>query len=655
MSKDSEPETSSEIWGLARSATIPVLFAVTSVVAGTVGHLFSLQRLAPYSDFSTTQLLAEGFFRSFGFLVLGMGTVTSPDLVPFALLTLGRAAGLLFFFSAAIAGLGFVFAKRLRPVRVESWSVLGRLPGFSEQGHVIVCGVGDDGYTLAAEAIEAGRNVVAIDTERTDRTADLRTMGAVTFHGDARHDGVLARRAGLSEATDVFVTAESDATNGAIVETIEQQAATGAQSRVTDVTARIGDNRLRQALHEETVSTEGVHLQTYDVPDATARELLATVPVDDVVDLDQRVHVWLVGWTALTEALLNQLLHLMHYPDSLDRQVTIIAADPAQVEQDIADTFPGIDPDWWDDASMSAFVSALFPAIDVWKLPPSDMELLSDRTPLYDLCQQRDKLTVFADDTDERSLRALIATWGPKLDALARDFELDAHLVYRSQAETNWTPGLSAVETTAYTDFGDGCSLSSVRGDERDRVARHLALVYHLLYDEELVDTLPDRESLSPDPDPDIESVLAWLESLPAAARQQYTTAVWRTLPEYQRDSNRYAADHAAVKRRTAMLLDDESDGIARDTLRTVAESEHRRWCAEKILQGWEPLPSADEQQWETDDGEQALRDQRFHPDIQPVATLRDEMEGEWTKDVSQVEAILRHPDIVGYQPSSPE
>ena len=91
------------------------------------------------------------------------------------------------------------------------------------------------------------------------------------------------------------------------------------------------------------------------------------------------------------------------------------------------------------------------------------------------------------------------------------------------------------------------------------------------------------------------------------------------------------------------------------ETIWKLAESEHRRWCAEKILNGWEPLPSEQKERWKTERGEQALRAQRYHPDIQPVESLRKEMDGEWNKDVSQVEAILRHPEIVSYRSNSSE
>jgi len=634
-----------------RSIAVPAVFAGVALCAGTTGYFFYLSTLPAYADATTLAILLEGFFRSFGFLVLSMGSVTPSEPMQVALFTIGRLSGLLFFSYAAVVGIGVVFADQLRPLRVEAWAALSHLPGVEDRGHVIVCGIGDDGYAIATEALHNGRNVAAIDPERTGQLADLEAQEAVVFTDDATREGVLTDRARLHHAADVFATTGSDTTNGDIVEAVNRWATSSNETDMIDVTARITDKRLRRTLHGEMRPIKTVHFRTYDVPSATARELLTAHPIDDIQHPDQRIHVWIVGWTAFSEALLDQLLHLMHYPDNIDRKVTVIATQPEHVTRDIAALSPGIDPEWWDDPSMQAFVDTLFPDLERRPLPASDMELLSNRNALYEDLQTGDRLTIIADDVDAGSLRGLLSTWGPKLDELTRQLDLDVRLAYRSSADTAWTPATSAVATTAYEAFGDGCSIGSIRGEERDRVARRLALVYHLLYEEAPLEAFPWRESLPIGPNPEIDAALDWLETLSPRERERHATAVWRTLPEYQRESNRYAADHAAVKHRMATALGDPT-GEKIATVQALAESEHRRWCAEKILDGWEPLPEEDTNRWEQEDGERVLREQRYHPDILPVETLRERMDGEWDKDISQVKSILAHPELFGDRPN---
>lgn len=650
MSDRSLGASTNQVRDVPRPIVISLVLVFVTLVAGTYGFFLHLRTLPAYNDARTYQILFEGFFRSSGFLVLSMGSLSTMNTTALILITLGRITGLAFFSYAAVRGVLFLLAERLQPVHIKWWNALGRLPGVSGRGHVLVWGTDDDGYAIATEALEEGRNVVVIDSEESDRSADLKSLGAIVFEGNASHQEFLRKQTRIDHANDAFVTSPDGTTNGAIVKTICQTVATTQRDDMLDCTARIEDRQLRRALHEEALTLDGFHLQTYDVPEATARELLAAHPVDDIQSSNERIHVWLVGWTNITQAVFEQLLQLMHYPDAVERQITIITSAVDPIEQEVAEMAPGINPDWWASEDIRKLVENIFPEIDVRQLPETDIELLSDRTSLYQTIRDEDRLTIIADDTDSWSVRTLVSVWAPKLDELTRRRNLDAHLLYRGTEGSNWTPSVSTLEATPYVRYGDGCSIKSVRGERRDRIARRLALIYHLLYSDTSSDRLPDGEKIPLDINPNIESVTRWVRSLSADKRRNFEHAVWQNLPEYQRESNRHAADHAAVKRRQAAMLDETGVDTSDDIIRKLSKSEHRRWCAEKILDGWEPLPDNERDRWESSAGEQQLRQQRYHPDIKSVATLRAETEGEWVKDLSQVRAILKNPDLFEHE-----
>jgi hypothetical protein len=72
----------------------------------------------------------------------------------------------------------------------------------------------------------------------------------------------------------------------------------------------------------------------------------------------------------------------------------------------------------------------------------------------------------------------------------------------------------------------------------------------------------------------------------------------WDGLPEYLKETNRAAAEHIRVK---CLALGCDSDAgkvpteaEIRQHLETLAEVEHRRWMAEKLLAGWRPGESTD-------------------------------------------------------------
>jgi RyR domain len=86
----------------------------------------------------------------------------------------------------------------------------------------------------------------------------------------------------------------------------------------------------------------------------------------------------------------------------------------------------------------------------------------------------------------------------------------------------------------------------------------------------------------------------------------------WRAIAETYVQANRALADHLAVKRADAAA----ATMSPADLVDALARVEHRRWCAERILEGWIAGP------------DNSRRHRRIHPDLAPWAAL-----GEATRD----------------------
>ncbi len=67
----------------------------------------------------------------------------------------------------------------------------------------------------------------------------------------------------------------------------------------------------------------------------------------------------------------------------------------------------------------------------------------------------------------------------------------------------------------------------------------------------------------------------------------------WRELPASLVDANRAGADHAAVKR-FDLAYCETSGMVEAECIDRLAEVEHRRWMAERLLDGWRPGPRDD-------------------------------------------------------------
>ncbi len=95
----------------------------------------------------------------------------------------------------------------------------------------------------------------------------------------------------------------------------------------------------------------------------------------------------------------------------------------------------------------------------------------------------------------------------------------------------------------------------------------------------------------------------------------------WEDLPETYVAANRAAADHLAIK-----LWDATTSGLDGTVLvEALAETEHYRWCAERLLAGWAP-------------SDQRENSRRLHPDLRPWNDL-----SEWArdKDRKQVQGVI--------------
>lgn len=121
----------------------------------------------------------------------------------------------------------------------------------------------------------------------------------------------------------------------------------------------------------------------------------------------------------------------------------------------------------------------------------------------------------------------------------------------------------------------------------------------------------------------------------------------WAALTESERDSNRYAANHAGARLRALGLTDVKlcrHEGSAPITFdetekNLIGKMEHRRWCAEKLLDGMLPLPLTDNnaRAWKHSKGK--LQSAGRHICLQTYAPLPTD---EKRKDIDQFRSVFR-------------
>lgn len=651
------------IWKFA----IPAVLALATFVAGTLGTYRYLSVSPEYARLSQSDRLVEAALTSVSFF--GLNTGPFPVDQSFPLVAVGRLSGALFVSYAAVLWLGVVFASRLRPVEIALRHRMDRLSAsVDEPGHAVVCGLGEDGLELALELRAAGKRVVAIDPDGdSPAVGRARDAGVSVFRGDGTDPGVLCRRAKAHLASEVYVTGDDDSRNANVVRTLARRVDARDASVASDSVRCYADldaQRLRHHLHERVESVSGLEFHSYSEATATARELLGNRPVDRLAANPdaERVHVVIVGWSDLTRAMLARLCHTLHLEEDVGRAVTVVCRNPERAERDCYDRYPGIDPDDWNDPATGAFVEELFPDVSFTELPTSHERLLSESAELPGRFADGDVLTVVVGDRDGLEVGSLISAVLPRLERYEARHGMDTTVHYYAEelpddgSDRRFdAAAVDRLTVRPFTVFDAGLDAAAIRGDRRDRLAKRIALFYHLLfeYDADAVESDVD-ERIAARIGPlggSFDSVVDAWRDLDDEDVQRLADSCWVALTEHYRDANRYAADHVPLKARLAKRLSGESgvldraarpsEAVGDDVIERLARVEHRRWCAEKFLDGWEPLPKDEWAAWADDDRQSRLRARRYHRDLWPLAALDGASANEFAKDVNQVRFVL--------------
>jgi voltage-gated potassium channel len=97
-----------------------------------------------------------------------------------------------------------------KQTRREEWQVA---IASTYSGHVVVCGLGRDGYRVVEQLLKFGEDVVGVERNEQGQFLDaIRGLGVPVIISDARRPGAL-NKAGIERATAVVVCTENDLVN----------------------------------------------------------------------------------------------------------------------------------------------------------------------------------------------------------------------------------------------------------------------------------------------------------------------------------------------------------------------------------------------------------------------------------------------------------
>jgi hypothetical protein len=485
---------------------------------------------------------------------------------------------------------------------------------------VVFCGLNETALHVAAG--EASGRLVAIAGDPFGMVATrFKAMGAVV-HGDPSAAAALRRVNAAKTRRCLYVWADTDEAAERIVEsagrlidaersTKEQPVHIVAGRRDVQTLADVPEDGRQRGAHRFEVTWISPHM-------LVARAIIDRHPPDifwsNQARRPPRIHVLVVGTTDVCREL---VLHITRnvYPTPGVTRVTAVGDGAIDTGRRLLDRYSALDPDHPD--------ACLFPRI----LPLVELQFFDARPAglpwsLVESWHHENPVTcAYVDVGDDGATQAACRRVRQLLERLEANVPIVAHL----RDDRRKVTGVSIVSTADVLRRREDEPYLGARLDQR-------AILLDYCFDPtNHVPAIEDR----------------------AASERARADALrgWRRKGEWARTSSRHAADHIAVKLRAVRGVDPGAASATEATLGSLDAAleqhlpdlvalEHRRYCAERLLDGWLPIDDARWERARVTGTQDALRELRLH------GSLTADVEA---SDREKAERLIRHiPWILG-------
>lgn len=611
---------------------IPIILSIVTIVAGTYGF----RQLYCREDF------ANNFFRAVNLITLNASVI---DYVQISngeitnLLKVARITGLF----TIISGFVYALLLALKDVREDLirfvWRSLKRKV-------VLVIGLNEKSYHLIKSlSNEPGRIVVLTERENSVYDSELKQIPRlIVVHGSIS-SATMLRSVYAMEADKIFIMSDNETKNVRAAQELGimcERSPTGTSTRIfvhirNDEYVKL----LRTSLNNMKNIKSGLFI--FNIYENSVRRLFLHFPPDRFYQSpsSNRIHAIIIGYDEIGKEILLTLLKQGHYQPDKKLEITVYCKEATACRAAFSSLCPLFFANGSDRRALRIIKEDTWRNIQIrfLELPRSDFEWLNDKQPIYCAVGRKDIVNIYTGLTDGIESASYLNTILPKLNILKTksgcDVQVFCYYNFPDEKEekriedylNELAPGIFV---RCFGNFVRECSADAIQSMALDEMAKLINAFYS--FKPKIWKQIRDNRA-------------DWLQYCP----NKDINEKWYGSSSKDKMSSQQAGDHLWTKLRIIRKLkewnfDNKFPQFKQNDLSVLGEIEHRRWCAELLLQGFVPFeisPGSNEykkqvKKWKNPYKEE-MQSLRRHISLVPYDQL---MDTESKKDHDQIKAI---------------
>lgn len=547
----------------------PITLTVLTIVLGTIGF----QKI--YDE-----PFLNNFFRAVNLLTFNHSVIETNSNVDLYL-NIARILGLITVIYAFTYALNLALKSKKDDIRRRLW--LRRKDGF-----IVILGLNEKSLQLLYDLASHPKNRIVLLTEDVDsvyNTELSKIKNLIVVHGSLTSSTSL-KSLYILDANEIYIFSNNDTVNIRSTQEIDILKKNSSSTTEQQIYVHIKEEHHAKFLRGSLMSVND-HTHIFNIYDNSVRRLFLHHPPDRFYQYPEIecVHSFIIGFEEMGKQMLRSFLKHCHFQKGKSHRITVYAPNHTFNQEWFNQYYPMFKDASNENEALHRIQNSTWNAIEVefLELPKSDQEWLSDNQVIYKCFKNSCMINVYSCLLNDIDSAACLHTILPKINFLSNEHCKNVQIFcYNNFADKKEEQNIEAYLNRIAPDifvrcFGnllDECRSEVIRGMSLNELGKLINAFYF------------DANQFKSQS----HNVLHW-----PLIDSKRKNDLWNQTSSKDRLSSLRAGDHLWTKIRIIHSLNGwnfkiEDFDLSPEILEILSETEHRRWCAELLLQGFTPF-----------------------------------------------------------------